>query len=69
MLVTAAARTQTTAAMPGQQNVDGHQGESVRAADAMDGGVAMAGPVETVVYYLKTCNTWLYYSIDIVRQD
>ena len=41
LLVTAAACTQTTAAMPAQQNVDGQQGEDVRAADAMDGPVAI----------------------------
>ena len=41
VLVTAAACTQTTAAMPGQQNVYGQRGEDVRAADAMDGPVAI----------------------------
>ena len=37
VLVIAAACAQTTAAMPGQQIVDGQQGEDVRAADARDG--------------------------------
>ena len=41
LLATAAACIQTTAAMSAQQTADGQQGEDVRAADAMDGPVAI----------------------------
>ena len=44
--VCAAVCTWTAAAMPAQQNDEGQQGESVGAADGMDGGVAIGGPVE-----------------------